>query len=311
MHSWTPISPHTPNGPPTANPDKWWPILSLIDDADPSRILVEEFDWETEKGRISELRLEATGAYITPAIDEGSHLSYPYTFRHEGITYAIPESEKAGGIFLYRLDDATREWSQEAVLVEGVSALDATLFEHDGRWWLMYSQTGGCGPWSLYLQHAPDLKGPWEPHIANPVKTDVRSSRPGGHLFFHEGFLYRPCQDNRAGYGAALCIARIDELSVMRFRETPVRRIYPDPKGPYPDGIHTLSGRGSFTVIDGKRHTWPLALLWRRQLTKRLGRKPRGFSYSNVQLMRPSPFAAASSQKDKSALNSTASQTRP
>ena len=259
-----------------------------ISETDPARILVEEFNWSTEKGRISELRTNGAETTITPVIDEGLHMSYPYTFRHDGVTYAIPESDEAKSVFLYRLDEATGHWSKEAVLLEGVSALDATVFEHNGRWWLLCSANDtGCGPWSLFVWHAPALRGPWQPHIANPVKTNVTSSRPAGNPFQYNGSLYRPSQDNRKTYGGALCLNRIDELSVEFFRESPVRSVAPDPNGPYPDGMHTLSGNEQFSVIDGKRHTWPLGLLLRRQFSKRLGLKPPGFTYAKVKPVNP------------------------
>jgi hypothetical protein len=250
----------------------------LMPSGDPKRVLVEEFNWHTERGRISELRRTATRLEVAPVIDEGIHMSYPYVFAHEGGLYAIPECAQSNSVLLYRLDPQTGIWRREAVLIDGVEAVDATVFQWDGRWWLMHSGVSGCGPWSLYVWYAPSLLGPWTPHVANPVKTDVSGSRPAGNPFWHEGRLYRPAQDGRASYGGALCIQRIDELTPEAFRETPVRRIAPDPHGPYPDGLHTLSGCGGLTMVDGKRHTWPLGLLLRRQLTKRLGLPPRGFS---------------------------------
>ena len=273
-----------------------------ISSGDSARILVEEFNWSTEKGRISELRGSGAQTIITPVIDEGLHMSYPYCFRDAGVTYAIPECGEAKSIFLYRLDELTGNWRREAVLLDGVDAVDATVFQHDGRWWLLHSGSVGCGAWSLYVWHAPSLLGPWQPHLANPVKTDVKSSRPAGNLFLHDGNLYRPSQDGRTSYGGALCINRVDELSLECFRETPVRWIAPDPQGPYPNGLHTLSGCGQYSLIDGKRHTWPLGLLLRRQIGKRLRLQPRGFSYSKVRQADPAPVKAAVGAADSGLL---------
>jgi len=258
------------------------------------RLLVEEFNWWTEKGRISELRWpERAGepSTITPVIDEGLHMSYPFVVEHEGALYAIPECAEAKAILLYRLDPETGTWRRERVLIDNVDAVDATVAQHGDRWYLMHSGDTGCGPWSLYLWHAPSLFGPWEPHIANPVKTDVRGTRPAGNLFWHEGCLYRPAQDGRASYGGALCINRVDELTRHAFRETVVRRIQPDGNGRYPHGIHTLSGLGPWSAVDGKKHRWPLGLVLRRLLAKRLGWKQPGFRYSVIQAGRPTAAA--------------------
>ena len=38
------------------------------------------------------------------------------------------------------------------------------------------------------------------------------------------------------------------------FEEEVVARLQPDPAGPCPDGMHTLSAVGDLTLVDGKRH---------------------------------------------------------
>ncbi len=259
----------------------------ILPGEEPVRLLIEEFSWSTEKGRISELRGKGSHTTVTPVIDEGAHMSYPYVFSHDGVIYAIPECGELQSVLLYRLDKLTGTWRKEAVLIENIDAVDATVFQYEGRWWMLYSGTTGAATWSLFVWHAPGLLGPWSPHAANPVKTDVSSSRPAGNPFYCEGVLYRPAQDCRISYGGALCINRIDELSLHGFRETLVRRISPDPDGPYPDGLHTLSGNGELTVVDGKRHTWPIGLLLRRQINKLIRFRRREFAYANVSLAKP------------------------
>ena len=254
---------------------------NLVDGA--ARIMVEELNWSTERGRICELRIDGDGhTSITPLIDDGLHLSYPFAFVHNGVTYAMPECSESRAIRLYRLNPATGAWSPDHVLIENIDAVDATVFEYQDRWWLLHSGTKGCAPWSLYVWHAPDLLGPWQPHTANPVKTDARGSRPGGNVFWHEGQLYRPAQDGRYHYGYGLAIQRIDELTRETYRETTVREMAPDPRGEYRDGFHTLSGFGDYSVVDGKKHTWPVWFLMSRFLAKRLRMRRKEFRYKNV-----------------------------
>ena len=266
------------------------PFLIPVGDTD--RILVEELNWATEKGRISEIRrtngTDGELAAVTPVIDEGIHMSYPYVFHHDGVTYAIPETGVARNIVLYRLDADSGVWTRVSTLISEVDAVDATMFERDGTWWLMHSGTQGYAQWSLYLWHAPALSGPWTPHAANPVKTDVSSSRPAGNPFWHEGKLYRPAQDGRLSYGGALAINRVDVLTAESFAETVIRRVVPDSKGPYPDGLHTLSGVGSRCVIDAKKHRWPVGFILRRFFAKRSNSPRPGFRYS---VMKPAPPA--------------------
>ncbi|MGQ0538027.1 MAG: glucosamine inositolphosphorylceramide transferase family protein [Gemmatimonadaceae bacterium] len=239
------------------------------------RILVEEFDWRSERGRISEIRRSSDGTLseIAPAIDEDLHMSYPCCFAYDGGLYCIPETAQARQIRLYRWHDDSARWALEGVMIDDVAAVDATVFEAFGSWWLFAGGSANepdsvgsrAGPWSLYVWNAPSPFGPWSAHPGNPVKTDVRSSRPAGTPFWHDGRLYRPAQNGAKSYGGGLALNRIDRLSMDDFSETTVRQILPsDLSSPYTDGIHTLNGFGPWTVIDAKRHTWPFTVLARR-----------------------------------------------
>jgi hypothetical protein len=253
------------------------------------RILAEEFQYFNERGRIVEMQRGDDGklSVLKEAIDAGVHMSYPYVIEHEGSIYAIPESGASGEIRLYCLESSTGRWCHVTNLITGVDAVDSTVFEHGGAWWLMHSAASGIGPWSLYIWSAPSFLGPWTPHCGNPVKTDVRSTRPAGNPFRFNGSLYRPAQDGSNSYGGGMTINRVEVLSQTEFRETVVRRIGPDPGGPYPDGVHTLSGRGGLSVVDGKKHRWSAALIADRIRVKLTGRKQnKPFRHSRVKAIR-------------------------
>jgi hypothetical protein len=255
----------------------------LVPGAGETRILAEELHYFTEMGRIVEIRRGADGklSALTPVIDAGIHMSYPYVIENDDAIYAIPESSGTGEVRLYRLDAATDKWLYVTNLISGVEAVDATVFEAYGSWWLLHSCASGVGSWSLYVWNAPSLFGPWQPHPGNPVKTDVKSARPAGNPFWQEGHLYRPAQDGRKSYGGAMTINRIDMLSMDAYRETVVRWIEPDAAGPYPDGIHTLSGLGDQCVVDGKKHAWSARLIAARLWTKVTRRRQsRPYAYS-------------------------------
>ena len=242
----------------------------------PLRILAEELDWTTERGRICEiLRDEKTGEFTFggAVINAGVHMSYPFVFQYLGETYMVPETGALKSIVLYVMDKATGAFELHSTLIANVGAADSTLFEHDGRWWLIHSGIGDRCAWSLYVWHADTPFGPWQAHTANPVKTDISCTRPAGNVFLNDGQLYRPAQDGRHWYGYGLTLNRIDELTTTAFRESVVRRIRPEPDSPYPEGCHTLGGNGGITVLDGKRHRWPIGLILRRLIEKRLGRK--------------------------------------
>ena len=130
---------------------------------------------------------------------------------------------------------------------------DPTLFRANGLYWLAYAD-GDIGLYdNLCLRFAERLEGPWRPHPLNPVKIDVRSSRPGGTPFRVGNALFRPAQNCARSYGGALAVNRIEVCTPGDYREETIAMLSPDPDGPFPDGLHTLSVRNDAVLIDGKR----------------------------------------------------------
>lgn len=233
---------------------------------DRHRLYCEVYDYRDGLGRIEAIELDRGDRIVQagPArLQLPMHLSYPYLFEHDGGLYAIPETSASRRCELYRIE-ADGEWRPVAVLLDGVAAADASLFRHEGLFWLAYTDLGLGAFDNLCLSYAADLSGPWHPHALHPVKLDHCSSRPAGTPFVHDGALYRPAQDCSAGYGAAIAINRIEVCTPQRYREQVVRRCRPDPRGPNPHGLHTVSSWGERTLVDGKRYVFNLHELGRK-----------------------------------------------
>jgi hypothetical protein len=234
--------------------------------------LVESYDYTTNRGVIAAFDPSGTGAPGRPVLPVEGHASYPYLLRHRGEVYCVPQLDDAGGIRIFRAVRYPMEWEDAGVLVAGVVARDATPFEHEGRWWLAF--TDAAAPVTdLHVWWADDLLSDWHPHAANPVKIDVRSARPAGTPFFHDGVLYRPAQDCSRSYGGGVAICRVDTLTPTEFHEDVVRIIRSMPNG-YRRGTHTLASIGDATLVDGKRLVFTFAGT-RRALRSRLSHLPR------------------------------------
>jgi hypothetical protein len=218
-------------------------------------VFCEEFDYLTRKGRIVAFELADTRC-IEPsvAIELPIHMSYPYLVQHGGQVYCVPETHLAREISLYEPEEFPYQWKKASRLISNFNGVDATVFRHEDRWWLTCISPPGEG--RLFVWHAPELFGPWTPHEANPVKTDISSSRPAGTPFVHDGNLYRPAQDCTRTPGGRIIINRLVNLTPTEFAEEPIRVIEPNLRGPYPSGLHTISAAGSITIVDGKRITF-------------------------------------------------------
>jgi hypothetical protein len=138
------------------------------------------------------------------------------------------------------------------VLFNPLHAVDSTLVEVEGRWWLFTNQwphPSVRNADELYAYYGPTPFGPWTPHRRNPIKSDARSARGAGRFLWQGRSLFRPSQDGSRRYGSAIAINRIDELTPDRFRETIVSRIEPGWR-PGLSGTHTLNVCPGLTMVD-------------------------------------------------------------
>lgn len=228
-------------------------------------VMAERYDYLTRRGRIvaiSERR--GPGGRRTTAIDLDGHASYPFLVSDDDAIFCVPENNTTGSVQLYRSVRFPDRWSHVTDLVVGVRPVDPTVIRHANRWWLFFTDEERAVDTNLYVWHADELEGPWRPHRANPVKTDVSSARPGGTPFVHRGSLYRPAQDCTTRYGAAIAVNEVTDLTTDSFGERTVTRVHPDPAGRFPTGLHTLASAGSRTLIDGRRDAFlPLSIVGR------------------------------------------------
>ncbi len=221
-------------------------------------IAYEYYDATSKKGVI---RLNVSSSDHVPdetILSAEVHLSYPMLFEAEGNWYCIPEQYKSNKVDLYKFDPENKKLLFEQTLIENFAGVDNTIVYYQGKWWIFCTDGNSKGSdLRLHLYFADHFRGPWKAHQMNPVKTDVRSARSGGTPFYHENKLYRPAQDSSKGYGSAIAIMEIVQLTEDIFEEKLVNRITPEQFGEaYNEGIHTLSSIGEFTLIDGKRKVY-------------------------------------------------------
>jgi len=219
-------------------------------------VFIEEYLEKKKKGHISviEIDREGNGSLPVKVLERDYHLAYPFVFEWKDEFFMIPETSSNRTVELYRSVKFPHEWTLEKVLMADVNAVDATLAELEGRWWLFVNLAeteGNVKNWDeLFLFYSESPLGSWKPHAANPVKSDVRSARPAGRIFSRQGHFYRPSQDCSGRYGHALCLNEIQRISPTEYEEREVSRIFPR----WREGLlanHTLNCAGGLTVIDG------------------------------------------------------------
>jgi hypothetical protein len=243
---------HPPRG-------RLWADPMMVRDHDGTFMFFEDYDYGLRRAHISVVRIDDSGRIGVPqtALRDDHHLSYPFVFEWRGTHFMVPETASARAVRLYRAVAFPTQWEYMHDLLSDINAVDATLCEHAGRWYLFtnVSEAGGSTWDELFLFVADAPTGPWKPHPMNPIVSDVRSARPGGALFRRDGVLYRPGQNSKKTYGRSLAVSEVTELTPDRYAERLAYTIEPDWL-PRIYGCHTITMVDHLMALDCKALKW-------------------------------------------------------
>lgn len=235
----------------------FWADPAVISRDGLDHVFFEDYSYATGRGTIGHIELTPSGVAsdAVTVLELDVHLSYPHMFEWRGDTYMLPETAQARKLTLFRAAEFPLRWEPVCDLLEGWRIVDATLHEHEGRWYLFANiAEGACSTLDeLFLFHADSPLGPWLPHPSNPIVSDVRRARPAGPLFLHDRRLIRPAQDCAIRYGRAVQFHEIIELSPTQYRERTLGMLEPDWQSDL-IGCHTYVRSGRLEVVDGKRY---------------------------------------------------------
>lgn len=235
--------------------DRLWADPFVIQEGDRAWIFVEEMLFAEGRGVLGVIEARRDGTWSPPVriLERPYHLSYPCVFRWNGAFYMVPETGGSGTVQLFRATDFPLRWEPVSVLLRDIEAVDATPFQHDGRWWMYLTTASTPNVYDeLSLYSAATPMGPWIPHRLNPVLSDLAGGRCAGRPFQRNGVWTRAAQDSVKRYGHAMELRELVTLTDDAWEERVVGRILPD----WAPGLvctHTLNGDGQVTVIDGAR----------------------------------------------------------
>lgn len=227
----------------------------VIQEQDDLWLFVEDYSYKNGKAGLRRLSVpvDASQPANLPEVlmEDRSHRSFPFVFRHEADTFLLPENHLSGKTLLYRLQGERPE--PYAVLLKERGAIDPVLFFHEETWWLFCTHAESGSSLNLFLYFSGSLREEFTPHPCNPVKTDITSSRPAGRMFVRDGCIYRPAQDCARSYGHLIRINEVVELSRTGFAERPVAELH-SPLKSHNAGMHTIDHTDDFVVFDAKKY---------------------------------------------------------
>lgn len=215
---------------------------------------VEDFNREVGKGCISVYKLYKEYAdRLGEAIVEPFHMSYPYIFQYKNKLYMCPETCEKKEIRIYECEKLPLKWKLKKIIKTNVSAVDSTIFEWEGRWWLFTNIDSvnlgdRCSELHIFSSDNP-LSDNWEPHAKNPVMVDSLMARMGG-LYANGKVIYRVGQKQGfSTYGKSFSINKIIKLTSNEYIEKTITEITAN-FFPGLSGTHHMHSNGKITVFD-------------------------------------------------------------
>jgi hypothetical protein len=220
-------------------------------------VFLELLPHATGRGELAVGRLGADGdlTALVPVLPVAHHTSYPYVFRDRGSTYLIPESGEAGRVDLFAATDFPVGWEHVATLIDGVNAVDATVHQHGGLYWMWVTIAvpGGRLHDETFLYFSDRLDSGWTPHPLNPVVSDARRARSAGRPFVHRGRLIRPSQNCSGRYGRRVMFNAVEQLDPDHYRERVCGSLGPEWADRPNLAAHTYTFDGEWEATDGLR----------------------------------------------------------
>lgn len=218
-------------------------------------LFFEDYSYERMRGSIACVEISedgiVSGAPVVCLDNANCHYSYPHVFREGSDIFMIPEAFESESVDLYRCRRFPYEWVHDSRLMHG-RFVDTTVWQAEGLWWLATTSAEPApGAGFLWLYYSNSLRGKWHFHPANPISTDIRSSRGAGRVFRYENHLIRPSQSGAPTYGYSLSFHEITELTPQCYAERLVKTIGPE-RWPGLAGVHTYNRSAQLEFIDGR-----------------------------------------------------------
>jgi hypothetical protein len=238
--------------------DRAWADPFLWRRGDEWFIFCEEWLYTKSHAHIAVIQVSREGQVLSPArpvLTKDHHLSYPFLFEHEGVLHMLPEGGDGRSIDVYQCEEFPERWRKRATLMRDIRYVDATLFAHQGKWWLLATVKRGLfalnrdlfGFWA----DSP-LSNKWNPHPANPLVRGLRSARPAGRVFELHGALFRPSQNCLVQYGHSLRINEILRLDTRGYEERLVTEVKPNWEASV-RANHHIDWHEGIVVMDAQR----------------------------------------------------------
>lgn len=235
--------------------NKWYADPFILDVYNDSLvILVEEFSYSINRGRIAKLVIDKNSYKIISEkiiLELPTHLSFPAIFRIGDNVYIYPENSASGESALYRYDFKNDSIIKESILSK-LPLTDAIITTSLGGYFMLATCIPKQNSNELIVFQS-DKLGDFIP--IQTITLHDNSARSAGDIFIEDGRIIRPAQNCNGGYGVGLVFQEIirnsDGHIILKelFRKTPYKRYL---------GMHTYNQYQDYVIVDLHTRRFPI-----------------------------------------------------
>ncbi len=230
-------------------------------------LLVEEFDYKINRGRIARLFVDRKSWTVTDCkiiLDLDTHLSFPMIWVENGHVYVCPENYASGALNVYEYDVANERLTFVKPLIKE-KLTDAILYKGDADYYVLSTCIPTPNGKKLIVYHSDSLNGEYK--VKQEVEFPENIARNAGKMFMYQKRLIRPSQECNHIYGHAISFQEVqrDEDGFLFQEEF---RYFSTHPSYYKYGTHTYNQHlDGMAVIDvkGFRYTNLGKWMWKLQ----------------------------------------------
>ena len=220
---------------------------------DTIEVLVEEFEYLSNKGRICKIIVSLKDfklLKVIPLLILDTHLSYPAIYEINGEKYVCPENCSSGSVKMYQLKDDNL--INPCVLINE-PLIDVQIKEINGSFYAFgVKHIKGLGlteTKELRIYKSSEFLGEYK--YIQTIENKLCEERGAGHFIQLDDNLIRPAQCCEGGfYGKEIIFYLVSETNGM-FEEKEIFRMSGDFWKRWGLGMHQFHSDDGFTVVDG------------------------------------------------------------
>ena len=216
------------------------------------KVLVEEYNYKSKKGRIDCLYIDLTTfelKNIKVILETKTHLSFPAIFRTNDKLYIYPENSEEGNLYIYEYNLATDELiNKNLILKEAI--VDGIIKEIHNNYYLFATKPTDNN--SLIIYKSNTLLD--EYNYIGMLKTKDFTARGAGDWIVSQDLIIRPSQDCKKRYGNGLVFSSIEIDANDQITLDEIIRFYPKSTDDFDLGVHTFNTYKGWSIVDGYKY---------------------------------------------------------